>query len=223
MKILFADSVDESRLEPLQQLGHDCVVDGSLDADTLPEAVAGVEILVVRSTKVTAATIDAAHNLALVVRAGAGTDNIDKVAASQAGVYVCNVPGRNAIAVAELTMGLLLAIDRRIPDNTADLRRGTWNKKLYSEADGLHGKSLGIVGLGDIGLAVAERAKSFWNDRQRRPQGRPILRRTVSHPQCWGSPRRRPRSTPGGQRYCVLHVPKSPDTAAWSTPSSSPR
>jgi D-3-phosphoglycerate dehydrogenase len=71
------------------------------------------------------------------------------------------VPGRNAIAVAELTMGLLLAIDRRIADNVADLRTGTWNKKGYSKADGLYGKTFGIVGLGEIGFAVAERAAAF--------------------------------------------------------------
>ncbi len=161
MKILFADSVDESRLEQLTSHGHECVVNPSLDADSIPGEMAGVDILVVRSTKVTADSIAASSQLSLVVRAGAGTDNIDKSAASGAGVYVCNVPGRNAVAVAELTMGLLLAIDRRIADNTADLRAGVWNKGIYSVADGIQGKSLGIVGLGDIGLAVAERAKAF--------------------------------------------------------------
>ncbi len=161
MKILFADSVDESRLEQLTTHGHECVVNSGLDADSIPSAIAGVDVLVVRSTKVTADAIAASSQLSLIVRAGAGTDNIDKSAASEAGVYVCNVPGRNAVAVAELTMGLLLAIDRRIADNTADLRAGVWNKGIYSEADGIQGKHLGIVGLGDIGLAVAERAKAF--------------------------------------------------------------
>jgi D-3-phosphoglycerate dehydrogenase / 2-oxoglutarate reductase len=95
------------------------------------------------------------------VRAGAGTNTIDVEAASEVGIYVTNVPGRNAIAVAELTMGLLLAIDRRIADNVADLRTGSWNKASYSKADGLFGKAMGIVGLGEIGLAVAERAAAF--------------------------------------------------------------
>ncbi len=161
MRILYADSVDESRFGPLRDAGHDCVVDTSLSADSLPDAMDGVDVLVVRSTKVTAATIAAANQLGLIVRAGAGTDNIDKGAASGRGIFVSNVPGRNAIAVAELTMGLLLAVDRRITDNTADLRDGIWNKADYVKADGLAGKRLAIIGLGDIGLAVAERAKAF--------------------------------------------------------------
>jgi D-3-phosphoglycerate dehydrogenase len=76
-------------------------------------------------------------------------------------VYVANCPGKNSIAVAELTLGLLLALDRRIPDAVADLRAGVWNKKEYSKADGLYGKTLGIVGLGSIGVEVAERARAF--------------------------------------------------------------
>lgn len=161
MRILYADGVDESRLEPLRNAGHECIVEGSLTAESLPDAIDDFDVLVVRSTKVTAATIERADRLGMIVRAGAGTDNIDKPAASAKGVYVCNVPGRNAIAVAELTMGLLLAVDRRIADNTSDLRNGVWNKSVYSKSDGLHGKRFGIIGLGDIGLAVAERAKAF--------------------------------------------------------------
>jgi len=161
MKILFADAVDASRVAALEAAGHECLLDPALTADDLPAAVGDAEIVVVRSTKVTAATIASASNLSLIVRAGAGTDNIDKAAASSAGVYVCNVPGRNAVAVAELTMGLLLAIDRHIADGTADLRAGTWNKARYTKADGLAGKTMAIIGLGDIGLAVAERAKAF--------------------------------------------------------------
>lgn len=161
LKILFADSIDESRLTPLADAGHHVTVDKALTADALPTAMADVNVLVVRSTKVTADAVKAGADLGLIVRAGAGTDNIDKVAASERGVLVCNVPGRNAIAVAELTLGLLLAIDRRIPDNVADLRNGSWAKSTYAQADGLYGKTMGIVGLGDIGLAVAERAKGF--------------------------------------------------------------
>lgn len=161
MRILYADAVDERHLSGLTDQGHDFTIEPSLTAESLPEVVAGYDVLVVRSTKVTAAAIDNADALSLIVRAGAGTDNIDKSAASDRGVMVCNVPGRNAIAVAELTLGLLMAIERRIVDNTTDLRTGAWNKKLYSNADGLFGKSMGIIGLGDIGLAVAERAKAF--------------------------------------------------------------
>ena len=96
MRILFADSVDERRLEALIAAGHDCVVESDATADDLPGRIANVDVLVVRSTKVTAATIDAGRSLGLIVRAGAGTDNIDKAAASAAGIYVCNVPGSTA-------------------------------------------------------------------------------------------------------------------------------
>ncbi len=161
MKILYADSIDESRLTPLQDAGHECVVNAGLTSDTLVAELAGIDVLVVRSTKVTAEAIAGADQLGLIVRAGAGTDNIDKQAASERGIFVCNVPGRNAIAVAELTLGLLLAVDRRIVENSHDLRNGVWNKSTYTKADGLAGKRLGIIGLGDIGLAVAERAKAF--------------------------------------------------------------
>ncbi len=161
MKILFADALDEGRLERLREDGHECIVAPELTADTLPDQVGDADALVVRSTKVTKDTIDAATNLGLIVRAGAGTDNVDKAAAARNGIYVCNVPGKNAIAVAELTMGLILSIDRNIADNVMDLRQGVWNKKLYTKADGLAGKKLAIVGLGDIGIAVAERAKAF--------------------------------------------------------------
>lgn len=161
MRILYADSIDETPMDRLRRAGHECILDVDLSADTLPAAVPGADVLVVRSTTVTAATIAASDRLGLIVRAGAGTDNIDKAAASARGIFVSNVPGRNAIAVAELTMGLLLAIDRRIADNVAELRHNRWNKATYTTADGLYGKRLGIVGLGDIGLAVAERAKAF--------------------------------------------------------------
>lgn len=161
MRVLFADAIDPSTADALTDRGHECVAEPKLSADELPGRIPGFEALVVRSTRVTSATIDAADALELIVRAGAGTNTIDVEAASRVGIYVTNVPGRNAIAVAELTMGLLLAIDRRIADNVADLRTGSWNKTVFSEADGLFGKVMGIVGLGEIGFAVAERAAAF--------------------------------------------------------------
>ena len=95
-------------------------------------------VLVVRSTQVTEAMMDAGA-LSLIVRAGAGVNTIDVAAASKRGIYVSNCPGKNSVAVAELTMGLILALDRRIPDNVAELRAGTWNKKEYSKAQGPDG------------------------------------------------------------------------------------
>ncbi len=161
MKILFADKFPEHALDQLQSLGHSWDYEPDLTADELPASIAGYDALVVRSTRVDGPVIDAADALRIVIRAGAGTNTIDKDAAATRNIRVCNVPGRNALAVAELTMGLLLAIDRNIPDNVADLRAGRWNKKKYSVAHGLHGRNIGIVGLGAIGLAVAEIAAAF--------------------------------------------------------------
>jgi D-3-phosphoglycerate dehydrogenase len=161
MKILFADKFPEHGLERLRGEGHDCDYQPDLTGADLAARVPGCDVLVVRSTTVDAATVDAADKLQMIIRAGAGTNTIDKDAAAEKSVRVCNVPGKNALAVAELTLGLLLAIDRNIPDNVADLRAGRWNKKKYSVARGLHGRSIGIVGLGAIGIAVAERAAAF--------------------------------------------------------------
>ena len=161
MKVLFADSLPDEYADQLRARGDECEVRGDLTADDLPGAIEGVDVLVVRSTRVTADTIANSDRLGLIVRSGAGTNTIDCEAAANAGIYVCNVPGTNSLAVAELTMGLLLAIDRHIADATADLRRGTWNKVAYSRSDGVHGKTLGIIGVGEIGMAVAERARGF--------------------------------------------------------------
>lgn len=161
MKILFADKFQQAYLGDLKAQGHDCDLQPDLTADDLPANVAGAEVLIVRSTKITRATIEAADNLKLIIRAGAGTNTIDKDAAAEKNIPVCNVPGKNAVAVAELAFGLLLAIDRNIPDNVADLRQGQWNKKKYSKAEGIMGRHIGIVGLGGIGLALAERATAF--------------------------------------------------------------
>src|SRR5215218_1225361 len=161
MRILFADKLSEQTVNDLEQHGHECSVEPGLSADDLAGRVAGHDVLVVRSTKVPREVFDAAEGLVLVIRAGAGTNTIDTDAAAEHGVFVCNVPGRNAAAVAELTMGLLLAVDRRIADNVADLRDGRWDKKTYGKAEGLLGSTMGILGLGSIGFLVAERAAAF--------------------------------------------------------------
>lgn len=162
MRILVADSLEPSAVAALEAAGHTCVINPDLTGDTLPDHIADSEALIVRSTKITAATIAAGKALGLVVRAGAGTNTIDVAAATEAGVVVTNVPGRNAAAVAELAFGLMLAIDRRIPDGVIEMRAGHWDKKGMSKgAQGLAGASLGIVGLGSIGLGVAQRAKAF--------------------------------------------------------------
>ncbi len=164
MKVLLADSLPASAVDRLLEAGDEVESRPELRAEDLPSAIAGFEALVVRSTKVTAAALDAADCLGLIVRAGAGTNTIDCERAAERGIFVCNVPGKNALAVAELTMGLLIAVDRHIASATADLRAGSWNKKTYSKADGLAGRRMGIIGVGDIGIAVAERAWAFGID-----------------------------------------------------------
>jgi D-3-phosphoglycerate dehydrogenase len=161
MHMLFADRLPEQTIADLEARGHTCVMEPDLTADDLAGRIAGFDGLVVRSTKVTAPVFEAADRLALVIRAGAGTNTIDTDAAATRGVFVSNVPGRNSAAVAELTLGLLIAIDRRIADNVADLREGQWHKGRYSKGGGLLGSTMGIIGLGSIGLAVAERAAAF--------------------------------------------------------------
>jgi D-3-phosphoglycerate dehydrogenase len=161
MRILFADTFEQAGLDVLVKSGFDIDYQPQLQTQQLAAALGAADVLVVRSTRVGAEVFEAGGPLSLVIRAGAGTNTIDAGAAARRAVFVANVPGKNAVAVAELTMGLILAIDRRIPDNVADARAGVWNKKLYSEADGLMGKTLGIIGLGPIGLAVAARAVAF--------------------------------------------------------------
>src|SRR5206468_9557978 len=120
----------------------------------------GADLLVVRSTKVTTPMLDAGR-LSLIVRAGAGYNTIDVAGASKRGIYVSNCPGQNAIAVAELAFGLILSLDRRIPDNVAELRAGTWNKKAFSTARGLYGRTLALIGAGAVAQEMIRRAAGF--------------------------------------------------------------
>ncbi len=163
MKVLIADKFETVGIDGLKELGCTVVSRPELTAETLPAAVKEVDphILIVRSTKVNAETLYAGTSLTLVIRAGAGIDSIDVATASSRGIFVSNCPGKNSIAVAEIVMGLVLACDRRIPDQVADLRQGKWNKAEYSKARGLYGRTLGIVGLGQIGKEVAVRARAF--------------------------------------------------------------
>jgi len=161
MRVLVADEFPKVHLESLRGLGLTVDSRPGLKGDALAEAAKDASILVVRSTEVPAKVFEVAKGLSLVIRAGAGVNTIDVKAASAHGVFVANCPGQNAIAVAELTFGLMLSVDRHIPDNVAALRQGMWNKKRFSQARGLYGRTLGIVGLGAIGAAVAERALAF--------------------------------------------------------------
>jgi D-3-phosphoglycerate dehydrogenase len=162
MKVLVADKFEASGLDGLKQAGFEVVYEPDAKEDSLQQAIQSSEadVLVVRSTQVSGAMLEAGR-LSLVVRAGAGYNNIDVKTASARGIYVANCPGKNAVAVAELAFALILALDRRIPQNTADLKLGKWNKKEYSKAKGLFGATLGLIGTGQIGQEVIKRAQGF--------------------------------------------------------------
>ena len=161
MRILVADAFPEDRLADLRALGAELDHRPTLAVKELPAAAQGAHVLVVRGKQVPAEVFEAAPSLSLVIRAGAGTNTIDVAAASRRGVYVANCPGQNSVAVAELAIGLLVALDRRIPDNVAALRAGKWDKKGFSEARGLLGRTLGVAGLGSIGREVAARGRAL--------------------------------------------------------------
>lgn len=162
MRVLVADKFEASGLDGLKRLGLQVDFLPDLSGDSLRDQVANsdAEVLIVRSTKVPAAVIEASH-LGLIVRAGAGFDTIDVAAASERGIRVANCPGKNSIAVAELAFGLLIACDRKIADNTVQLRAGNWNKAGFGKAKGLYGRTLGLVGMGRISQEMVTRAKAF--------------------------------------------------------------
>jgi len=162
MRVLIADEFEQSGRTRLLELGCEISFQPALKDETLVAAIDQFrpDVLVVRSTKVTEAHLNAGA-LKLVVRAGAGYNTIDVAAASRRGIYVSNCPGKNSVAVAELAWGLILALDRRIADNVAALRQGQWNKKEFSKARGLFGRRLGLIGLGQIGREMVPRAQAF--------------------------------------------------------------
>jgi len=161
MKILIADKFSENHLDQLKKLGCEVTYNATVKAEELPKLIAPYKVVVVRSKQVTADTIKAGDQLAVILRAGAGVNTIDVKTASARGVYVTNCPGKNSVAVAELAFALLLSIDRRVPDNVAALRAHKWNKKEFSKADGVFGKTLGVIGVGQIGREVIKRAHAF--------------------------------------------------------------
>lgn len=161
LKVLIADKFPDKYIQELNELDLEVIYEPKLGEKDLPKAAEDVDILVVRSTVVNEETINNSKKLNLIIRAGSGVNNIAIAAANKKGVYVANCPGMNAVAVAELTIGLMIALDRFIPDNVYDFRNGVWNKDKYSKGKGLKGKTLGIIGVGNIGKEVAKRALAF--------------------------------------------------------------
>ncbi|PJA96915.1 MAG: phosphoglycerate dehydrogenase [Ignavibacteriales bacterium CG_4_9_14_3_um_filter_34_10] len=158
IKVLIADKFPEIYIKKIIDSGIEVIYEPKLGENDLPNSIKDIECLVVRSTVVNEATIQNSNKLNLIIRAGAGVNNINISAANKKGIYVSNCPGKNSIAVAELAIGLMLALDRRIPHNVADFKSGKWNKSEYSKSQGIFGKTLAIVGYGAIGKEVAKRA-----------------------------------------------------------------
>ena len=161
MKVLIADKFPDQYSEKIKNLVRELIYEPKYKESDLPNNINDVDILIVRSTVVNAECINKSNKLSLIIRAGAGVNTIDIKAANEKGIFVANCPGKNSIAVAELAMGLICAVDRRLPDNVVDFRSGKWNKALYSKADGLFGKTLGIAGVGQIGTELIYRAQAF--------------------------------------------------------------
>ncbi len=163
MRILIADKFDASGVAALEAAGFDVTVEPGLGPDTFPDALGShqPDVLIVRSTKVPASVIDGQNSLKGIIRAGAGHDNIDSTAASAKGIAVCNCPGMNAVAVAELAMGHVINCDRRLPAQNVELGKGHWFKKEFAKARGLKGQTMLLVGMGAIGREVATRANAF--------------------------------------------------------------
>jgi D-3-phosphoglycerate dehydrogenase len=163
MKVFIADKFEKGGIDELERIGCEVDYQPGTSGKQLTDALIATHahMLIVRSTRVPRETMERTTALEVIVRAGSGCDNIDLTAATDLGIRVCNCPGCNSVAVAELTIGLMIALDRRIVDETEDLRHRVWNKKEYSKARGLKGRTLGIVGMGRIGEEVAKRAAAF--------------------------------------------------------------
>lgn len=158
MKILVTDGITQEGEKILTDAGHD-IFHQSFSPQDLLTHIGGYDCIIVRSaTKVTKAVIDAGANLRVIARGGVGLDNIDVLYAEKKGIKVLNTPGASAISVAELTIGHMLAVSRFLHVSTTDMRQGKWPKKEYSRGIELYKKTLGIIGLGNIGKEVARRA-----------------------------------------------------------------
>lgn len=162
MKVLISDSMSSKAVEVLKNTpGLDVDVITGMKPEELKVKIKDYHGLVIRSaTKVTAEILEAAENLKVIGRAGTGVDNVDTVAATKKGVVVMNTPGGNTITTAEHAVSMMMALARKIPQATASMRRGEWEKKKF-EGTEMTGKTLGILGVGNIGSVVASRANGL--------------------------------------------------------------
>jgi len=161
MRVLIADKIPDKYVVKIKDIVKEVIYEPTLKVDQLSNNIKDIDVLIVRSTKVNEDCINVSNKLSLIIRAGAGVNNINIQEANKKGIYVANCPGKNSIAVAELAMGLICAIDRKLPDNVIQFREGKWNKATFSKADGLYGKTIGVVGTGKIGKQLIKRSKAF--------------------------------------------------------------
>ena len=160
-RILVTEKIADSGLQQLRDVGHDVDVRTGLSPDELREVVPGASALIIRSaTQVTAEVLAAGTDLVVVGRAGIGLDNVDVASATERGVMVVNAPQSNIVSTAEHTMGMLLAQARNIPQASAAMAAGRWERSKWEGVE-LVDKTLGIVGLGRVGTLVAQRASAF--------------------------------------------------------------
>jgi len=158
MKVIITDPIAPEGVEILRGAGFTVDEKPGIAPDELLKVIPEYDAIIVRSaTKVTAAVIEAGKNLKVIGRAGVGLDNVDKKAADARGIKVVNTPEATSISVAELALGLMFACARSIPQATASLRAGKWEKKAFHGIE-LYGKTLGIIGAGRIGTELAKRA-----------------------------------------------------------------
>ncbi len=159
MKVLVSDSISQKGIDILKKSGLIVDVKTGLKAEELKSIIGEYDALIIRSaTKVTAEIIEAANKLKVIGRAGTGVDNVDKVAATKKGIVVMNTPGGNTITTAEHTLAMLFALARRIPQATASMKSGKWEKKKFMGVE-IFNKTIGIIGLGRIGTEVAKRTQ----------------------------------------------------------------
>ena len=158
MKVLICDATDPKALKLIEEAGIEVVNQPEITPEELLEVIPDYPCMVVRSrTKVTKAVLDAGTSLKSVVRAGVGLDNIDVAYAQEKGIKVLNTPSASTQSVAELTVAYLMALARNIPLMTASMKAGKWEKKSFVGSE-VSGKTLGLIGSGRIGSAVADRA-----------------------------------------------------------------
>ncbi len=158
VKVLVSDPISEKAIEGLKNLGCDVSVKTGMDKEELMNTIGEFEVIVVRSaTKLREDVLSKAKNLKLIIRGGVGLDNIDLEAAKKLGITVKNTPSASAISVAELAIGMMFALSRKLSEADRSMKEGKWEKKKFKGTE-LYGKILGVIGLGNIGIEVCKRA-----------------------------------------------------------------